>query len=732
MRLLVVLASSFAVLSAATPARVALSELGLRVLADDGDRLVAEAADILPEAVEPYIEDPEARPHPGWTLARVSVTVELAPVLAVEARFERFGVPDEMLLIPPAWTPVRSNGWLEQLITRAVRNSALLPALPRVIAGPGFGAPPTDDPPFITDVPASADPGTGNQNETTLGIFADSLLCGGWNDNRTGVYHVGFARSTDAGATWSNPDTLMIDPGYAEDGDPVICVDDSGTIYYFWLSFDRSPQRGDVVLTKSTDWGRTWGPILNVTPGTPSSLDDKPWATIDGDDVYLTWYEYGTSFDLKFKRSTDRGQNWSAGVTVGSSGNGTFPFRGTGNDLYVGWGMSDIRLNKSTDLGATWSGQRTIISCPWSPGSTPWRMNNIPSFGTSRDRTRLYVVFADSRLQSNQTDVFFSRSTDAGQNWSTPVKVNDTQSGDGTHQFFPWLAVDPFDRIHVAWHDSRAGSNRVGQYYSYSDDSGATWAANVRVSDSAYQAGTFLGDYNACQADSNNVHVLWCDCRNGSSDPDVFFSRAAHIGRTVRDVGVMTILAPADTVDSGAVVVPLAVVRNWGTTDETFPVRLNIDPSWADSVIESLPAGLTDTVEFSEWTALSTGTFEIRCSTALAGDTNPANDLLADSVVVIPPAGIAGPQPNARLDLTGPTLAAGPAMVSYNLDRPSHVRLRVYGPDGRVRAVLADGFLPAGRHSAVLDQRRVGSGVMLVRMETPDADLTRKLIIGTH
>ena len=174
------------------------------------------------------------------------------------------------------------------------------------------------------------------------------------------------------------------------------------------------------------------------------------------------------------------------------------------------------------------------------------------------------------------------------------------------------------------------------------------------------------------------------------------------------------------------------LVRNHGTTDETFPVRLRIGPTWTDSVVESLPAGLTDTVEFAAWTATELGTFVVRCSTALAGDTNPANDLALDTVVVVPPTGIAGPPPAARLDIAGPSLAAGPVVIRYSLDRPALARLRVYGPDGRVRATLADGLLPAGPHEARLDPARLGSGVMLVRLETPGSVLTRKLVSGVR
>ncbi len=382
------------------------------------------------------------------------------------------------------------------------------------------------DPPWTPDIQVSQDPGTGNQNETTIQVFDDSLICGGWNDSRTGVYHVGFGHSFDGGITWQ--ETLMIESTYPEDGDPVICVDDSGTIYYFWLSFDRNSYTGDIILTKSNDWGQTWGPMQNVTSNS-SSLDDKPWAMVEGSNVFLTWYEWGTSFNLMFMRSIDYGQTWLPKVSVGFGGNGTMPFRGIDSTIYVGWGVQDLMLNTSTNMGQSWQGQQTIIPVVWDPPVTPYRLNNMPSYNTSNDRTQLYVVFADSRLNPNQVDVFFSKSTDGGSSWITPVKIVDVPSGDNTLQFYPWIAVDPYDGIHVTWHDTREGSvYDVAQYYAYSTDYGITWSPNQRLSDVDAYTDEFIGDYTACAADSNYAYALWCDCRNGSTNPDIFFSKAPN------------------------------------------------------------------------------------------------------------------------------------------------------------------------------------------------------------
>ena len=101
------------------------------------------------------------------------------------------------------------------------------------------------------------------------------------------------------------------------------------------------------------------------------------------------------------------------------------------------------------------------------------------------------------------------------------------------------------------------------------------------------------------------------------------------------DVGATAILAPPDSVDSGTVITPRAVVRNFGPLAARFPVVLSIGPTYADTVSDSLDVGQSDSVAFADWTALELGTHPIVCFTDLVGDGNRANDTIADSVRVV-------------------------------------------------------------------------------------------------
>lgn len=635
-----------------TAAQEILKAMNVPVKTLENNVLTTEMVQTDIATLSEYIKEDMPTDRPGWEKGRFHFTLTFNQLndnqteLMIEIFFERFGVPYELLLIPPALTPVSSNGSLEDIILKAIRNKLIS----SIIGYPTFGIPNPEfdiqtpcffpDPPFIPNVAVSNDPGTGNQNETTIGIFGGNFVCGGWNDNRTGIYHVGFAASSDGGLTWSD-DTVLTEPTYSEDGDPVIGIDDSGVVYYFWLSFNRSNNSGDIFLTKSYDGGVTWGPFVCVTPNSPTSLDDKPWATIDGYNIYVTWYEYGASGNLKFTRSTDRGATWSTGVAVGSGGNGTTPFRGTDSTIYVGWGFQDVKLNKSTDMGRTWQGQHTIIPVTWNPGNTPYRINNIPCFKTSNDRTKLYVVFADSRLRSGQLDVFFSSSTDEGQTWSTPVKVNDTPANDTTHQFYTWMAVDPYDRIHVVWHDTRAGG-RIGQYYAYSTDFGQTWSQNYRASDTAAYANTFIGDYTACAADSHFVYALWCDARRAPDNPDVFFTKAMY--QQNRDVGVEMIVSPASRIPTGIPIGVEAVFKNFGINPETFPatalVTQNNDTIFFKDTTLTVNAGQGQSVLFGSFIGDSNLVYKVSFSTSMVGDENPLNDTLSILARTTPDAGV--------------------------------------------------------------------------------------------
>jgi len=106
------------------------------------------------------------------------------------------------------------------------------------------------------------------------------------------------------------------------------------------------------------------------------------------------------------------------------------------------------------------------------------------------------------------------------------------------------------------------------------------------------------------------------------------------------DVGAVSILSPLGMVDSGTVHIPCAVVRNFGNVEASFPVTMQIGTGYSETVQETLPAGISDTIKFPSWTAAPCGTLQVTCHTSLTGDENPANDTAVSSVIVTRPANL--------------------------------------------------------------------------------------------
>ena len=203
------------------------------------------------------------------------------------------------------------------------------------------------------------------------------------------------------------------------------------------------------------------------------------------------------------------------------------------------------------------------------------------------------------------------------------------------------------------------------------------------------------------------------------------------------DVGATAILAPIDKIDTGTLVVPRAVVRNFGTFEETFLTRFTIGAGYTDTMTVTLDAGVIDTFEFEDWIANPAGTYAVQCTTLLAGDTTPANDAVSGEVVVRPFPGVEegkGLPVVFNLDQILPNPTGGHTIVRYGLPKPAAVNLSVYSAAGTLVRTVSAGTQNPGWYTAAWDGndlrgRKIGTGVYLVRLEAGTFTSTRKLVV---
>ena len=216
----------------------------------------------------------------------------------------------------------------------------------------------------------------------------------------------------------------------------------------------------------------------------------------------------------------------------------------------------------------------------------------------------------------------------------------------------------------------------------------------------------------------------------------VVITGAVTVGN-VHDVGVMSVIAPADNVDSGTVVIPEVVVHNFGTFQETLPVRMTIGADYVDSAEVTLAAWESDTVKFDSWAADSLDTFDMSCFTMLAGDENTTNDTLAARIVVGPPPGIEdqGGLPSVfALDRAQPTPFSGRTTIRFSIPRPARTSIAIYSVTGAlVRVLSAPKPLAPGAYSLAWDGRdntgaAVPRGVYYCRMAAGEFRAIKKLV----
>ena len=114
--------------------------------------------------------------------------------------------------------------------------------------------------------------------------------------------------------------------------------------------------------------------------------------------------------------------------------------------------------------------------------------------------------------------------------------------------------------------------------------------------------------------------------------------RAVQYACGLNDAGVMSIVAPAGTVDSGSAgIAPQAWVRNFGISSASFPVWLRVAPSYLSNQydVSNLVPGDSLLVDFApDWVPVLRGSHITKCSTRLAGDNATGNDTFSSTVSV--------------------------------------------------------------------------------------------------
>ncbi|MEO1049304.1 MAG: T9SS type A sorting domain-containing protein [Bacteroidota bacterium] len=359
------------------------------------------------------------------------------------------------------------------------------------------------------------------------------------------LYGTSYFLSNDSGVTWTGSEQGA---GGTNSGDPAAVISNSGRhfIGYIAPGFNQG-------VSYSDDNGVTWTPVV---VSASSGLLDKNHLWIDNSlaspyegNLYDAWTSFGGSNpnDIELSRSTDAGVTWSpvinisSAISAGSHNQGVNLQTGPNGEVYAVWAIYDswpadenaIGFAKSTDGGVTFGPAQRIISnirgIRISGTNKNMRVNSFPTMtvdvsGGPNDGD-IYVVWSNIGEPGINTgsdiDVYMIKSQDQGNTWSVPQKVNQDPAGLGKEHYFPWITSDPVNgNLHVIFYDNRnVGNVETEVFVANSFDGGSTWS-DFRVSDVSFTpapipglAGGYFGDYLGISARDGIVYPVWTDNR---------------------------------------------------------------------------------------------------------------------------------------------------------------------------------------------------------------------------
>jgi hypothetical protein len=315
-----------------------------------------------------------------------------------------------------------------------------------------------------------------------LDAFGDIYVAYGLTQEPTWNHDVYFTKSTDGGTTFSQPIIVNDSMEVKSQGDGGLAVDSLGQyVYVVWEDARNFQYDKDTYLSRSTDGGVTFQPAVRVNDDFDTTRQWDPVVTCDnsGQNVYVAWQDFrdiGYGANVYFARSTDYGQTFEANYCV----------------------------NDTTTTGNSKQGDPSI-----------YFKNGI-----------IYLAWRDER---DDHTIYFNKSTDGGLSFGVDTKVRDDTTGAGLH---PSICADDSGRVYVVWFDTRTyTSTGYDIYFSYSDDGGASFQADVRVNDLLGITNAWDWDPSVC-ANNARVFVSWQSDRNDGpgGNPDIYFASGAYMG----------------------------------------------------------------------------------------------------------------------------------------------------------------------------------------------------------
>ncbi|MEK6754945.1 MAG: exo-alpha-sialidase [Bacteroidota bacterium] len=458
--------------------------------------------------------------------------------------------------------------------------------------------------------------------------------------------------------------------------------------------------------------------------------------------------------------SIDGGASWSQGqLPLGTWGDPCVIFDAAGRAYYGhlsspagGFFIERLIVHRSSDGGKTWSDSVGVGYNPPKQQDKEWLAYDMTN---SQYRNNIYMAWTEfdkygSKNPQDSSRILFSRSTNGGQTWSSPVKISD-QSGncvdsDSTVEgAVP--AVGPNGEVYLAWAGPR------GIMFDKSTDGGLTFGTDIFVT--SHPGGW---DFNvagisrcnglpvtACDVSNSpyrgRIYVMWSDQRNGTINTDVFLIKSTDGGKTwgsekrINDDATTTQqFFPWMAIDqsTGYLYFVFYDRRNTiGNATDVYVARsTDGGETFTNFKVSQVSFTPTQSIFFGDYINIAAHNRSIHPiwmrmdGTDLSVWTTVVRDSVAVSVAEDRPGAF-----NFRLGQNYPNPFNASTMIRFTLPVHAPTTLRVFDVLGREVAMLLDGEFDAGEHSVMMYGDNLASGIYCYRLQSGPYVETRRLIL---
>lgn len=323
-------------------------------------------------------------------------------------------------------------------------------------------------------------------------------------------------------AVFTTPINLTTNPSY----DPVIAADIAGVLHSAWQ--EETATGADIFYAQSTDDGVTFpgGSWINLS-STASLNSANPHIAIDSsDNIYVVWEEDNPvdgEPEIYGVKSSNGGTSFSAKKNISNDVlfSGSPYVETSANDkVHVAWANStpddestQVYYSSSTDGGANFSAPVNI--------SNTTHILDDPII-RAKESTIGIIWQADGP----EYGIYRVRSTDNGVSFGSALNIS---SNTTTKVIHPAIGIDGSNQVHVVGEAYTGGQPEI--FYSRSTDGGDTFDTPVNLSNSTND---ISADPDVLAVGEGTVFVTWSEnvCNGGGCKKSILVRRSDDGGAT--------------------------------------------------------------------------------------------------------------------------------------------------------------------------------------------------------